>query len=195
MCIAKTYTEQLLDIYNSINSEVRRLCAEVNKADLYDLDMLHIIENTNFNASEGYMLAKQLRDNRTNRRKLKNELETMKQLKNNFIDKNMEILNKTHQEIVNKNNILNGLVEHRVYTPRIIGKEESELVAETKEVELNIVKPVVSKTPICKKSKEEIQILNAIDSKHYLVKKKNGVKMVMSSKNILNLECLNLAGK
>lgn len=41
MCLAKDYSEQLLEIYNKINAEVRRLCAEVNKADLYDLDMLH----------------------------------------------------------------------------------------------------------------------------------------------------------
>jgi len=99
MCTAQDFSEQLLSIYNNINQEVRRLCSEVQTADYYDMDMLHIIENTKFNACDGYKLAKLIQENRLFRRQIKIELETMKQLKNNFVDKNMELLSKTQQEI------------------------------------------------------------------------------------------------
>jgi|GEM_PF-1982539 len=213
MCIANDYSQKLLEIYNDINLEVRRLCAEVNKADLYDMDMLHIIENTNFNACDGFKLAKSIKENRIYRRQIKNELETMKQLKNNFIDKNMELLNKTSLEIERRNIILNGLVEHSVYTPRVIGKVD---VPETKTIGKEFTDPVAMNsqrrkahtTPIPqiksidavypisaihKKSNEEIKIISKVDDKHYVIKTKDGTIQVTLKKNILNLDVLKLA--
>ena len=61
MCLAKTYTQQLLSIYENIELDINRLCKEEKMANLFDQDMLHTIENTNFNACDGYKLAKQLR--------------------------------------------------------------------------------------------------------------------------------------
>jgi len=199
MCQATKYSEQLLEIYNNINSEVRRLCAEVNTADLYDLDMLHIIEKGGFNACEGYKLAKMIHENRVERRKAKNELETLKQLKNNFVDKNMELLNKTHQDVVRRDIILKDLTERKVYNLRVIGREvEEQSQIHTQLTPIETVKPkvvnttiktqTISSNPKCKNSGEEIQIMNQIDSKHYVVKRKNGGMQIMNSKNILNLE-------
>lgn len=206
MCLAKDYSEKLLEIYNSINTEVRRLCAEVNTADLYDMDMLHIIENTNFNACDGFKLAKSIKENRTFRRQIKNELETMKQLKNNFIDKNMELLNITSEEIDMRNNILNSRVDHKIYVPRVIkvnpqepktiGKEFTDPVAmnsqRRKALTLPIpqIKTVYPIAAIHKKSKEEIEVLSKFNDNYYIVKRKSGNMEVMLKKNILNLECL-----
>jgi hypothetical protein len=187
MCKAQDYSEQLLEIYNNINTEVRRLCAEVNTADLYDMDMLHIIENTNFNACDGFKLAKSIKENRTFRRQIKNELETMKQLKNNFIDKNMELLNQTHQEVIRRDVILTGLTEHKVYNPRVLGKENvSPVVHRPTPVKTDIV---IGKA-IHKKTKEEIQVISELENKYFVVKRLNGKQEVMNGKSILNLESL-----
>jgi len=195
MCQATKYSEQLLEIYNNINSEVRRLCAEVNTADLYDLDMLHIIEKGGFNACEGYKFAKMIYDSRIKRRKAKNELETLKQLKNNFIDKNMELLNKTHQEVVRRDIILKDLTERKVYNNRVIGRDTTEVVTEVKSnVVVNNIPASVPKvdpmslTPIHKKTNAKLQVISKIDEDHYVVKKKGCGMQVMLKKNILNLE-------
>lgn len=196
MCIAANYSEQLLEIYNNINTEVYRLCAEVNKADLYDMDMLHIIEKGGFNACEGYKLAKMIHENRVSRRKAKNELEPLKRLKNNFIDKNMELLNKTHQEVIRRDNILTDLTERKVYNPRVLSKEFTDPVAFNSEKrKVAVVKILqvgkVEFTPIKaihKKSNEEIRILDKIDDDHYVVKKKGCGMQIMLKKNISNLE-------
>lgn len=195
MCLAKDYSEQLLEIYNKINAEVRRLCAEVNQADLYDLDMLHIIEKGGFNACEGYKLAKMIHENRVFRRQVKNELEPLKQLKNNFIDKNMELLNKTHQEVIRRGNILTDLTERKVYNNRVIGKETTEPVVAVKPSVVNSTPTLVPKvdpmpilTPVHKKTNAKLQIISKIDDDHYVVRKKGCGMQVMLKKNILHLE-------
>lgn len=43
-------------------------------------DLMHVMEFTNFNASDGYRLAKDLKDARVKRRELKNENEVMEPL-------------------------------------------------------------------------------------------------------------------
>lgn len=190
MCLAKEYTEQLLDIHNKINAEIRRLCAEVNQADQYDLDMLHMIENTNFNASEGYLLAKQIKDNRVFRRQIKNELETMKQLKNNYIDKGTEILIDLHEIITKRDIVLKSHTKYKIYEPKVLGKEFTDPVAfnQSKSIPVSSSQPPVSIKAIHKRSNEEIRILDKLDDKHYLVKRKNGNREVLCSKHILNVE-------
>lgn len=202
MCLAKTYTEQLLDIYNKINEDINRLTKEEKNATLFDLDMLHVIENTNFNACEGYKLAKKIRDNRHSRRQIKNELEPLKQLKNCFINTNFELLKLVHQAIIDKNNYLNNLVENKVYRPRVIDREE--IVKTPVEIE---EKPKFTPMPIPtefvtvktirkvihKKSKEEFELINEIDKNNCLVRSKIGQYHVMLKKNILNLEPIQVA--
>jgi len=127
MCKAKSYAEQLLNIYKDIDADINSLCKEEKMANLFDLDMLHVLENTNFNACDGYKLAKQIRDNRLFRRHVKNELDTLLRLKANIIDTNHDLLNRIHQEIILRDNYLNRLVENKTYTPKVIGVKNPEI--------------------------------------------------------------------
>ena len=99
MCKATSYTQQLLEIYSNINSDVKRLTEEVRTANLFNIDMLHEIMNTKFNACEGYKLAKQIQDNQLFRQQSKCELTTLIQLKK-FINANINSLNQIHLEII-----------------------------------------------------------------------------------------------
>jgi len=192
MCIAKVYTEQLLDIYNKINLDIEILSKQEKKTTLYDLDMLHIIENTNFNACEGYKLAKKIQINRHKRRQIKNELDTLIQLKNNFIDQNIGILSQTYNGIINRDNYLNQLVDTKAYTPKIIKYKNLKPYKE----QINIHQEetyIILGNAIHKKTKENLQVLSKIDDKHYFVKRKDGRKEVLCKKNILNFEYLQSA--
>ena len=111
----------------------------------------------------------------------------------------MELLNKTHQDVVRRDIILKDLTERKVYNLRVIGREvEEQSQIHTQLTPIETVKPkvvnttiktqTISSNPKCKNSGEEIQIMNQIDSKHYVVKRKNGGMQIMNSKNILNLE-------
>ena len=191
MCTAQDFSEQLLSIYNNINQEVRRLCSEVQTADYYDMDMLHIIENTKFNACDGYKLAKLIQENRLFRRQIKIELETMKQLKNNFVDKNMELLSKTQQEIVRRNNILTNQFENKIYIPRVIGKEAGEPYFTHQSTTHGKNENQPTTTPIKaihRKTKEELQIMCKVDDYHFAIKRASGELQVMRKENIINME-------
>ena len=77
MCKAKIYSEQLLEIYSDIKYDFETLTNELSQVDLYEQDVLHMIENGKFNASDGYKFAKMIYDNRIKRREIKNELEPL----------------------------------------------------------------------------------------------------------------------
>jgi len=77
MCKAKIYSEQLLEIYSDIKHDFETLTNELSQVDLYEQDVLHMIENGKFNASDGYKFAKMIYDNRIKRREIKNELEPL----------------------------------------------------------------------------------------------------------------------
>jgi len=206
MCKAKSYAEQLLEIYNNIDLDVDRLTKEVKIANLFNLDMLHEIEFTNFNACEGYKLAKQIRENQLFRRQSKYELETLIILKK-FIDLNIGSLNKTRKNIIDKDTSYRYNIENKIYNPRVADKEvpkpkvinrefidpvavnserRKALTTQTSETHSTTI-PTLAKA-IHKKSNEEIKILSKIDNTHYLVKRKNGRNEVLRSKHILNLE-------
>lgn len=121
MCKAIEYTNQLIEIYDNIENDFNTLKQELSQVDLYQQDILHIIESTNFNASEGYKLAKMIKDAREKRRVIKNELEPMQSLKSSFIDKNISNLKFVAQSVKNKDNILKTLTEEKIYQNRIIG--------------------------------------------------------------------------
>ncbi len=214
MCKAKVYIEQLKEVYQTIDSDIKRLKNEEKMANLFDLDMLHEIENTNFNACQGYKLAKQIRENRLFRREIKNELDTLLRLKDNFLDANIELLDKTYQEIINRNNYLNELVEKKVYNPRVVMYRKrvkpKSTVAQSNpnfksnpnfipipipstppQIDFNITP--ITQTTIHKDTKEKLQVISKIDENHYVVKRKTGAFQVMLKKNILNLESLQLA--
>jgi len=205
MCKAKSYTTQLLEIYNNIDADINSLCKEEKMANLFDQDMLHMIENTNFNACDGYKLAKQLRENRIHRRKIKNELDTLLRLKVNIIDPTFDILNDQHQKIILRDNYLKSLVENKTYNPKIIGVENPEIrvnkpiIREPKPEFVPIPVPSTPPKPkqqelpiilgdaIHKKNKMKLQVISKLDDGHYLCKAKNGYQ-VLCSKHIINID-------
>jgi len=80
VCKAKEYIGQISTIYDNMQKEYKNLSTENSKTDLMMQDILHKIEFENFNACEGYKLAKQIKDVRAERRQYKNELEAMQSL-------------------------------------------------------------------------------------------------------------------
>jgi len=210
MCKATNYTNQLLEIYNNINADVRRLKDEVNTANQFNLDMLHTIENTNFNACEGYMLAKQIKDNQVFRREAKLELETLIKLKSSFIDTNMDLLNFVSQEIINENNRYRHNIEYKIYRPKVMG---------TKAPDSIVKRPVQSRPPkfvptpnsvtlapkeenhtmlgnaIHKKTNEKIQVINKLDATHYFIVRRDGHKEIINTKNMIDFNCYSQVAK
>jgi len=102
MCLAKDYTDQLLNIYNSIENDFKELNDKLSYIDIEQQKVLHELESNTFNAYMGYLLAKQLKEIRIERRKIKNELAPLINLRNNFLQKNDELLKKVHNNIINQ---------------------------------------------------------------------------------------------
>jgi len=208
MCLATNYTSQLLEIYHKINSDVKRLTEEVRTANLFNIDMLHEIMNTNFNACEGYKLAKQIKDNQLFRQQAKCELTTLVQLKKH-ISTNIHSLNQVHSEIINNDTRYKYNIENKVYNPKVMGtktvsepevvsKEFIDPVAFNSEKRKTISKPVQTKPKtqelsialgdaIHKKTNAKMKVISKIDDGHYLVKVKTGYQ-VLCSKYIVSLE-------
>jgi len=192
MCKAKNYSEQLLEIFNNIKQDYNDLNNELSQADLKQQDILHKIENTNFNACDGYKLAKMIHDVRIKRREIKNELETLQLLKNNFIDKNLGLLNSTHQTVVKKDNILTNLTENKIYTPRAININKSFQSIPVS----SLSQPIKEEYRLIHKSTgREIEIVSKIDNNLYLVKYKTkaGGRQILNKKNIINFDKVKLA--
>jgi hypothetical protein len=197
MCLAKDYSEQLLEIYNNINQEYESLNAELSKTDLYLQDILHMIENTNFNACDGYKFAKLIHDARIKRRKIKDELIPLMNFKMGFIDKNKRMLDDSYKSIIKTDNKLTTKTKNKTYTPKVLGVEKSEsnitkpsfipIPIPSTPVQLK-EEPIVLGTAIHKTTKAKLQVISKIDDDHYVVKKKGYGLQVMLSKNIDNLE-------
>jgi hypothetical protein len=178
MCKAKHYTEQLLNTYDEIKEECERLNKELRKADLYEQDLLHIIENGGFNAYEGYRLAKMISDNRQKRRQIKNELEPLQQLKNSFIDKNITELNNTYDAVIRRDKILTNLTENKVYTPRVLETTDLKVVSGNSEI----------KEMKHRKTGKEIISLNKVNKNLYYAIYKDKSGNLINKKDIVNLD-------
>ena len=193
MCKAKNYSEQLLGIYSDIKHDFETLTNELSQSDLYEQDVLHMIENGKFNASDGYKFAKMIYDNRIKRREIKNELEPLQQLKTSFIDKNIQALNTSHQAVIRKDNILTNLTDNKVYHPRVIGKAEKVITP----IPLLVQKqtPLDDYKLIHKNTGVELEIIQKVGDNLYLVKykTKKGGQQILNKKNILNFDKVKLA--
>jgi len=128
MCRAKRYTEQLLKIYDEINNDVEYFKHQIDELQLLEQDLLHIIENGNFNVVEGYKLSKKIKNARIERRDYKIELETMINLKKTFCDRNIEYLKNKYDDIKRQDALLLSLRENKVYKPRVLESTELKLV-------------------------------------------------------------------
>jgi AAA+ ATPase superfamily predicted ATPase len=128
MCKAKHYAEQLLDIYNSIENDLDTYNKERTDLEGLELDVLHILENENFNVVQGYKLAKMIKDARIRRRDVKNEIDPLVNLKKNFVEKNIKELKSTLSSIQNQDRILTELKEKKIYKPRTLKTTDLKLV-------------------------------------------------------------------
>lgn len=71
---------QALSFITSIETRFNALHQELNDINNKMCDLEHDIENSNFNACEGYQKAKALKELRQDRRKLKNEIDMLTKL-------------------------------------------------------------------------------------------------------------------
>ena len=119
MCQAYGYAVKLREIFNDVTSDYNRLLLEIGKCDLKQQDILHKIENSNFNASQGYNLAKELKEVRELRRQYKNEMAVVEEIKNNFVGRYDQQLSKVFESVTQKNDKLDQLTRDKIYMARI----------------------------------------------------------------------------
>lgn len=81
MCKAKNTIDQILQLCEEAEQFYKEQTKALNKLNQMQQDVLHMIENDNFNAAEGYCYAKRLKDIREERRLIKHEVETMLAIK------------------------------------------------------------------------------------------------------------------
>lgn len=127
MCIAKNIVNNMIELIDQIDIEFKNVNENNSKFDLMEQDILHKIENYNFNACEGFYLAKSLQEIRKQRRKNKEEYQTIQSLKS-FIGKHKQW--KVELDTVLKNI---KSVEDKMgkdYKPRVL-KEENILLNQT----------------------------------------------------------------
>lgn len=118
MCKANKYMDNLIQLYEDVQSEVKELKTQQSLLDLKQQDLLHIIEGTSFNASDGYKLAKAIQDCRKQRRLIKNELDTMEVLSKSLPQQYIEDMRELQLDIQRRDDILSTLSEQAIYTPR-----------------------------------------------------------------------------
>lgn len=121
MCKAKYFTSDLLSILNNIETEFVQCSNELSKYDKMQQDILHKIEDGNFNAAQGYKLAKAIQNIRVQRRIVKNEIEPLIQLKS-VTSNSLKGLVKVEDAIIKKEEIQ----QRSKYHPRVL-KNESDL--------------------------------------------------------------------
>jgi hypothetical protein len=119
MCQAYKYVVELKKLFNNISVEYDRLYLEIGKCDLAQQDLLHKIENSTFNAAQGYKLAKELKEVREKRRGYKNDFTIIEEVKNNFVKRYDQQLSKVFESATQKNNKLDQLTDKKVYVNRI----------------------------------------------------------------------------
>lgn len=116
--------EELIKAIDTLNRFEEEKTSLIDKQSYYDLaeqDILHTIENDNFNASDGYKLAKKIKNLRGERRQVKNQLELINEFQNNsnklINNNNRKILisNLKHKYVILKNS---------KYHYKVLSKEE-----------------------------------------------------------------------
>lgn len=79
--VYKNATSQLQKAVAQTPQRIKKLNELISKSDLEEQDLLHLAEFENFNASQGYDITKKIKAVRTKRRKYKDELEILSELK------------------------------------------------------------------------------------------------------------------
>lgn len=115
MEILSIMVDQLSEIYEKANQYFEDLRKQMSFHDLQIEDMLHYIEFSKFNAAEGYIIAKIIKDLRQKRRKTKCELELAQSM--------IPIFQKNQIELEKlKNNLYKRMHDqiNKKYTPRVL---------------------------------------------------------------------------
>ena len=116
----KMFVEEIQDFFKSLSDEEENLNKELFRCNGIQDDLLHEIELADLNAIEIMKVAKDLKKNRLERRKIKNNLMligTLKPFNKRFIEKG--ILADTTQLIKNIE-MHEKTLEQRKYTPRVL---------------------------------------------------------------------------
>jgi hypothetical protein len=192
MCIAKDYSEQLLELFENINKDAIEIYKQLDEANLIEIDLLHMIEKGGFNASEGYKFAKMIHDNRVRRRQIKNELKPINKLKSSFIDKYIYELQSVARTVAEEDAELTRLTENKVYKPRVLNNPISQPV--NRLVVVNNKPNKETEKTYYKKTGEEVIVVSKVSDKLYYVKMANDNReMLMKEKNIENIDKVQLA--
>lgn len=126
MCQTYKYAVELKQLFNEISDEYNRLYLEIGKCDLKQQDLLHKIESSNFNAAQGYKLAKEIKELREKRREVKNDFTIIEMIKKDFVNRYNQQLSKVLDSVMQKNSKLDKLTENKVYINRI--NDDGEIV-------------------------------------------------------------------
>ena len=138
MCQTYKYAVELKQLFNEISDEYNRLYFEIGKCDLKQQDLLHKIESSNFNAAQGYKLAKEIKELREKRREVKNDFTIIEMIKKDFVNRYNQQLSKVLDSVMQKNSKLDKLTENKVYINRI--NDDGEIVKSSSRRLLNMQK-------------------------------------------------------
>lgn len=121
MCKAQILSKTILNAYQESQNYIDGLYQRLSELDKTQQDLLHFIENDNFNACEGYFYAKQIQEVRQERRQIKYEIETMKILVDTIQPRtNIKKIEIATNKILIKDKKLHKLVENKTYNPRVL---------------------------------------------------------------------------
>lgn len=101
--VYKNATEQLHKVVSQTPQRIKKLNELIQKADEETQDLLHLAELETFNASEGYYITKQISNVRRKRRKYKDELDALLELRkiannNSKLEAHVNLLSKSIKE-------------------------------------------------------------------------------------------------
>lgn len=126
MCKALSCSEQLSNVISSARDDFDSLNHRLSVLDKMQQDILHTIENTNsIDLYEGWKLTKSLQEIRRERRKIKNELETMV-----ILIRDLGHLKKTKSKVEQKETELNNRLKktNKGYKMRVLKSTEDILI-------------------------------------------------------------------
>ena len=120
MCKTIESANQLLELADSFNIRKKLLEKRLSELDKCQVDLLHMIENEDsLNVVRGYDLCKAIKDVRTERRQIKNELHILDVLVPKIIPIRNNLLTTVNKakEIESKSNYFSN---NKIYNPRQI---------------------------------------------------------------------------
>lgn len=127
MCIASQITNEFENLFDKIEDEFNRLKKEMSEIDKLEQDILHIIENAGYSASEGYKLCKSLTNIRQARRKIKNEFEPIQILRQSIVDYKIKnkLINKGGKKAEEAYKKLSKLSKYKIYSNKVLNSNEN----------------------------------------------------------------------